>query len=105
MASEFFATNCGGCHTLSQAGTTGNVGPNLDQVLPGMSPAEISQGITDPNAQITPGFPAGVMPQNYGTILTPPQLQQLVQFLTQAVGGGGGGAAGGGGGGGAGGGQ
>ena len=95
MPSEFFATNCGGCHTLSQAGTTGNVGPNLDQVLPGMSPAEISQDITDPNAQITPGFPAGVMPQNYGTTLTPPQLQQLVQFLTQAVGGGGGAAGGG----------
>jgi cytochrome c1 len=98
VPSEFFATNCGGCHTLSQAGTTGTVGPNLDQVLPGMSPMEISQDITDPNAQITPGFPAGVMPQNYGTTLTPDQLQQLVQFLTQAVGGGGGGGGGAGGG-------
>jgi mono/diheme cytochrome c family protein len=106
VPSEFFATNCGGCHTLSQAGTTGTVGPNLDQVLPGISPMEISQDITDPNAQITPGFPAGVMPQNYGTTLTPDQLQQLVQFLTQAVegsGGGGGAAAAGGGGGGGGG--
>jgi hypothetical protein len=36
------------------------------------------------------------MPQNYGTTLTPQQLQQLVQFLTQAAGGGGGGASGGG---------
>jgi mono/diheme cytochrome c family protein len=96
VPSEFFATNCGGCHTLSQAGTTGTIGPNLDQVLPGMSAAEISQDITDPNAQITPGFPGGVMPQNYGTTLTPQQLQQLVQFLTQAAGGGGGGASGGG---------
>jgi mono/diheme cytochrome c family protein len=99
VPAEFFATNCGGCHTLAQAGTTGTVGPNLDQALPGQSATEISQSITDPNAKPTPGFPSGVMPQNYGTTLTPQQLQQLVQFLTTAVGGGGGGAGGGGGGG------
>ena len=38
LAPEFFATNCGGCHTLSAAGTTGTVGPNLDDVLPGQAP-------------------------------------------------------------------
>jgi cbb3-type cytochrome c oxidase subunit III len=27
-----FASNCGGCHTLAAAGTTGKVGPNLDQL-------------------------------------------------------------------------
>jgi hypothetical protein len=103
VPSEFFATNCGGCHTLSQAGTTGTIGPNLDQVLPGQTPAQISESITMPDAQIAPGFPSGVMPQNYGTTLTPDQLQQLIQFLTQAVGGGGGGGGGGGAGGGGGG--
>jgi mono/diheme cytochrome c family protein len=87
---QFFATNCGGCHTLAQAGTTGTVGPNLDQALKGMSAAEISQSISDPNAKITPGFPSGVMPSNFGTTLTPPQLQQLVAYLQQATGGGGG---------------
>ncbi|MGH2983242.1 MAG: c-type cytochrome [Solirubrobacterales bacterium] len=97
VAPEFFATNCGGCHTLGQAGTTGTIGPNLDQVLPGQSPAQISQSITDPESQIATGFPSGVMPQTYGTTLTPPQLQQLVQFLTEAVGGGGGGGGAGGG--------
>jgi mono/diheme cytochrome c family protein len=102
-APEFFATNCGGCHTLAQAGTTGTVGPDLDQVLPGQAAAMISESITDPNAQATPGFPVGVMPQNYGQTLTPEQLQALVEYLIQATGGGGaggGGAAGGGGGGG-----
>jgi mono/diheme cytochrome c family protein len=29
-----FTTNCGGCHTLKDAGTSGNVGPNLDQLKP-----------------------------------------------------------------------
>jgi mono/diheme cytochrome c family protein len=98
VAPEFFATNCGGCHTLAQAGTTGTVGPNLDQVLQGQTPAEISESITQPDAKIESGFPAGVMPQNYGTTLTPEDLQALVMFLTQAVGGGGGGGAGAGGG-------
>lgn len=94
-APEFFATNCGGCHTLAQAGTTGTVGPDLDQVLPGQAEAMISESITDPNAQATPGFPSGVMPSNYGQTLTPEQLQALVQYLVQATGGGGGAGAGG----------
>jgi mono/diheme cytochrome c family protein len=29
-----FTTNCGGCHTLKDAGTSGTVGPNLDQLKP-----------------------------------------------------------------------
>jgi cbb3-type cytochrome c oxidase subunit III len=27
---KLFSSKCGGCHTLAAAGTTGNVGPNLD---------------------------------------------------------------------------
>ncbi|MCW2926505.1 MAG: cytochrome c class, partial [Thermoleophilia bacterium] len=30
-ARELFASTCGGCHTLSDAGTNGAVGPNLDE--------------------------------------------------------------------------
>jgi mono/diheme cytochrome c family protein len=95
-APEFFATNCGGCHTLAQAGTTGTTGPDLDQALKGMSAQQISQSITDPNAVIAPGYQPNVMPQNFGQTLTPPQLQQLVSYLQQATGGGGAPAAGGG---------
>lgn len=29
-----FASTCGGCHTLADAGTHGNVGPNLDDLKP-----------------------------------------------------------------------
>lgn len=85
---EFFATNCGGCHVLAQAGTTGTTGPNLDQVLKGMSPADISESISNPNAKIAAGYPPNVMPQNFGQTLTPQQLQQLVAYLQQATGGG-----------------
>jgi mono/diheme cytochrome c family protein len=31
---ELFAANCGTCHTLAAAGTSGRVGPNLDQLRP-----------------------------------------------------------------------
>jgi mono/diheme cytochrome c family protein len=88
---QFFATNCGGCHTLAQAGTTGTVGPNLDEALKGMSAQQISQSISDPNAVIAPGFQPNVMPQTFGQTMTPQQLQQLVAYLQQATGGGGGG--------------
>ena len=30
----FASTGCGGCHTLKDAGSTGNVGPNLDDLKP-----------------------------------------------------------------------
>ncbi|MSO40377.1 MAG: c-type cytochrome [Solirubrobacterales bacterium] len=85
---QFFATTCGGCHTLSTAGTTGSVGPNLDDVLPGQTAAQVSESITDPNAQIEGGFSSGVMPQTYGDQLTPAQLNQLVNYLLQSVNGG-----------------
>jgi cbb3-type cytochrome c oxidase subunit III len=85
---QFFATNCGGCHTLSAAGTTGTTGPNLTTALTGQSAAEIAQSISDPNAKITPGYPPNVMPQNFGQTLTPPQLQALVKYLQTSSGGG-----------------
>ena len=58
IAPEFFATNCGGCHTLSAAGTTGTVGPSLDDVLPGQSPGQVfpSRSPT-PRPSSPPGFP------------------------------------------------
>ena len=31
---SIFAANCGSCHTLADAGTTGTVGPNLDDAKP-----------------------------------------------------------------------
>ena len=76
IAPEFFATNCGGCHTLGAAGTTGTIGPEPRRG-PARPDARAGRGpsITDPEAEISPGFPAGVMPANYGETLTPEQLQ------------------------------
>jgi mono/diheme cytochrome c family protein len=31
---EVFTSSCGGCHTLADAGTSGAIGPNLDDAAP-----------------------------------------------------------------------
>ena len=79
------ATACGACHTLSQAGTTGTTGPDLDQVLKGKPPAFIKQSIVQPNAQIAKGYAKGIMPPNYGSTLSPSEVDALVKFLSDAT--------------------
>jgi cbb3-type cytochrome c oxidase subunit III len=34
---DIFVANCGSCHTLADAGTSGKIGPNLDQLKPPLS--------------------------------------------------------------------
>jgi cytochrome c2 len=86
---QVFASNgCGGCHTLAEAETGGTTGPNLDEVLPGMSAAMVHESIVDPNAEIAKGFPPNVMPATYGDSLTPKELEDLVQYLVQSTSGG-----------------
>jgi mono/diheme cytochrome c family protein len=77
----FTSAGCGACHTFAPAGTSGSVGPDLDEALQGKDAEFIRQSIVDPNAEITQGFSAGVMPQNFGQELSPQQLDDLVAFL------------------------
>ena len=76
---------CATCHTLQEAGATGVVGPNLDDVLKGKDAAFIHESIVTPNAQIASGYQAGIMPQNYGQQLNDQQLADVVAFLLQAT--------------------
>jgi cytochrome c oxidase subunit 2 len=76
---------CGSCHTLSEAGTNGTTGPNLDQVLKGKDEAFIKQSIEDPNAEIAQGYSPGIMPQNYAQTLKPEQLDALVKYLAKVT--------------------
>jgi cytochrome c6 len=80
---EVAQPSCGSCHTYGPAGTSAQVGPNLDEVLPDLSPEEIHEAIVDPHAQIAEGFSAGIMPSTYGDSLDEQQLADLVAFLTQ----------------------
>ena len=81
-----FVQNCGSCHTLASAGTTGNVGPDLDTVLPGQSEEQVRESIVDPDAQVSEGFQPGVMPQNYEDILGAEGVDALVTYLLENAG-------------------
>jgi cytochrome c oxidase subunit 2 len=83
---QVFANNgCSGCHTLKAAGASGTTGPDLDAELPGQSAAQVRESIVDPSAEIVRGFP-NVMPKNYEQVLSPQDLDALVQFLLKYAG-------------------
>src|SRR6476619_2670984 len=83
---QVFANNgCGGCHTLAAAESGGVTGPNLDEVLPGQSAAMIETSIVDPNADIVPGYKAGVMPENFKETLSKKEIEQLVEYLIKST--------------------
>jgi mono/diheme cytochrome c family protein len=83
---QVFANNgCGGCHTLAAAGSSGVTGPDLDEALPDQSAEEIEEDIVDPNAKITPGYQANIMPQEFGETLSEEELEQLVEYLQESV--------------------
>jgi mono/diheme cytochrome c family protein len=71
-----FESNCGSCHTLADAGTTGKIGPNLDQLKPSEAAAE---------KQITNG--GGGMPPFKGQ-LTPQQIKALGEYVHRVTTGG-----------------
>ena len=69
-----FTENCAGCHTLADAGTTGTVGPNLDQAKP---PKDL---VVD---RVTNG--KGAMPPFKGT-LSDAQIQAVADYVSSAAG-------------------
>jgi cbb3-type cytochrome c oxidase subunit III len=71
---SIFTGNCAGCHTLADAGTTGTVGPNLDQAKP---PKDL---VVD---RVTNG--KGAMPPFKGT-LTDAQIQAVADYVSSAAG-------------------
>jgi cytochrome c oxidase subunit 2 len=86
------SSGCGSCHTLAAAGTSGQVGPNLGTAIVGDAKKAgmplkqfIQTSIQNPNAYISPGFKAGLMPQNFAQSLTPTQIQGLVNFLASVT--------------------
>lgn len=68
------ASACGGCHTLADAGTTGQVGPNLDEAMPSFELAV---------DRVTNG--QGGMPSFSGS-LTPQQIADVAAYVSTAAG-------------------
>lgn len=84
-AQVFASKGCGGCHILASANAGGSAGPNLDEVLPGQSAAMIKESIVDPNAKITKGYAANMMPPNFGSLIDPTEMNQLVEYLISST--------------------
>lgn len=79
----FTSAGCAGCHTLAAAGATAKVGPDLGKL--GNVDAEfIRTSIVNPNAEVTKGFDADVMPENFGEQLSKEELDALVKYLLEA---------------------
>jgi mono/diheme cytochrome c family protein len=72
---SIFASSCGSCHTLADAGTTGNVGPNLDDSKPS------KELVTD---RVTNG--RGAMP-SFKDSLDPAQIETVADYVSSAAGG------------------
>ncbi len=83
----FAANGCGGCHTLKDAGSGGNVGPDLDHLATDAKTAGkaidayVRESIVNPNAYIVPKFQSGIMPTTFGQTLTKAQLGALIAYL------------------------
>jgi mono/diheme cytochrome c family protein len=82
---DIFTSSCGGCHELSAAGTTGGIGPNLDEALADDDAEFIEQSIRDPEAEIAQGFEAGIMPPFSCDAIPQENLKDLINFLLKSV--------------------
>jgi mono/diheme cytochrome c family protein len=72
-AAVFASAGCGGCHTLAAAGSSGAVGPNLDELQP-----ELEQVVE----QVTNG--GGGMPA-FGETLSEEQIQDVAAYVVQST--------------------
>jgi mono/diheme cytochrome c family protein len=81
----FTEQGCASCHTLKAANATGTVGPDLDTELAGKDTQFIETSIVDPNAEIEKGFQANIMPTDFGDVLSPEDLANVVALLEQAA--------------------
>jgi ferredoxin/coenzyme F420-reducing hydrogenase delta subunit/cytochrome c2 len=78
---------CRICHSLEKDEVI--IGPSFYGIadraggrIPGLTAEEyLRQSIVEPNAFVVPGFPKGQMIQNFGTILTEEQINDLIAFL------------------------
>jgi mono/diheme cytochrome c family protein len=71
--------SCETCHTI--AGQGGDVGPDLTHIGAKRDKSYLRQAILDPEAVIAKGFPAGLMPGNFGDDMKAAELEMLVTYL------------------------
>jgi mono/diheme cytochrome c family protein len=87
---HLFETNCGTCHTLYAAGTDGNFGPDLDQLLAPTGPATDPSTIKATKTRVVNAVENGVDSSTPGRmpagILSGEQVQQVADFVSREAG-------------------
>jgi mono/diheme cytochrome c family protein len=89
---SLFATNCGTCHTLYSAGTDGNYGPNLDELLAPTGPPEEGdeKTVKSTEARVIGAQKEGVDSQTPGrmppAILNEQQQKEVAEFVAATAG-------------------
>jgi mono/diheme cytochrome c family protein len=91
---SLFQTNCGTCHTLYSAGTDGNYGPNLDELLapagpPTGSGAEATIKATEGRVlnAVEKGVDSSTTPGRMpGGILNQEQSKEVAEFVAATAG-------------------
>ena len=91
---SLFATNCGTCHTLYSAGTDGNYGPNLDELLAPTGPPEGSSAQDTIKATkgrvlnaVDKGVDSSTTPGRMpGGILNKEQSEEVAEFVAATAG-------------------
>lgn len=69
-----FTSTCAGCHTLSEAGTTGSVGPNLDDLMP--DEMLVIHQVTNGGG----GMPA------FGNVLSKQEIEAVAKYVSTVAG-------------------
>jgi mono/diheme cytochrome c family protein len=77
--SVFLDEGCGNCHTLAAAGTTGTVGPNLDEHLMENEESHSIDHILEQVRQGGNGMPA------FAGKLTEQEIQAVARFVFEAT--------------------
>jgi cytochrome c551/c552 len=84
----FSSQGCSACHTLAAAGSTGTIGPNLDNVADYAAKAKMAVDdfvggaiVHPPPPYVPPGY-TNSMPTDFGKKLSMQQIKDLVAFVT-----------------------
>jgi mono/diheme cytochrome c family protein len=88
---SLFETNCGACHTLYAAGTDGNFGPDLDEVLAASGTPTDAKTIKSTEGRVLNAIEEGVdgettpgrMP---GKIISGEQAEEVAAFVAATAG-------------------
>jgi mono/diheme cytochrome c family protein len=92
---SLFQTNCGTCHTLYAAGTDGNYGPNLDELLapsgpPEGDPKQVASTIKATEGRVLNAVENGVDSSTPGRmppdILNEEQAKEVAEFVANTAG-------------------